>query len=36
LEFPFFDGGAEAVLQSQWGVLGLCALWEASLLGPAE
>jgi hypothetical protein len=24
LEFPFFDGGTGALLQSQWGSLGLC------------
>jgi hypothetical protein len=27
LEFLLFDGGARALLQSHWGILGLCALW---------
>jgi hypothetical protein len=27
LEFPLFDGGTGALLQSQWRALGLCALW---------
>jgi hypothetical protein len=36
LEFPLFDGSTGALLQSQWDMLGLCALWEASLLAPAE
>jgi hypothetical protein len=27
LEFLLFDGGAGVLLQSQWGVLGLCVLW---------
>jgi hypothetical protein len=31
LEFPLFDEGAGALLQSPWGVLGLCALWRAGL-----
>jgi hypothetical protein len=36
LEFLLFDWGKEALLQSQWGVLSLCALWEAGILAPAE
>jgi hypothetical protein len=28
LEFLLFDGSAGVLLQSQWGVLRLCALWE--------
>jgi hypothetical protein len=36
LEFPLFDVGAGTLLQSQRGVLGLCALWEAGLLALAE
>jgi hypothetical protein len=31
LKFLLFDGGAGTFLQSQWGVFGLCALWEAGL-----
>jgi hypothetical protein len=27
LEFPLFDEGTGALLQWQWGALGLCALW---------
>jgi hypothetical protein len=30
-----FDGGLGTFLWSQWGALGLCALWEAGLLPPA-
>jgi hypothetical protein len=36
LEFSLFDGGREALLQSQWGALGLCALWSTGLLAPSE
>jgi hypothetical protein len=36
LEFLLFDRDAGALLQSQWGVLGLCALWGISILAPAE
>jgi hypothetical protein len=36
LEFPLFGGGKRALLQSQWGTLGLCAWWEAGLLPPAK
>jgi hypothetical protein len=36
LEFVLFDGNTGTLLQSQWGVLGLCALWGAGLLAPAE
>jgi hypothetical protein len=32
LDFPFFDGGTEALLQSQWDMLGLCALWGSAIL----
>jgi hypothetical protein len=36
LEFPLFDGSAGTLLQSQRGVMGLCAPWEAGFLAPAE
>jgi hypothetical protein len=36
LEFLLFDGDIRALLQSQWRVLGLCALWVAGLLAAAE
>jgi hypothetical protein len=36
VEFLLFDWGTGTLLQSQRGVLGLCALWEAGLLAPAE
>jgi hypothetical protein len=36
LEFLLFDGGAGALLQSQWGALGLCTLWTAGLLASEE
>jgi hypothetical protein len=36
LEFLLFDGGTGALLQLQWGALGLCVLWGAGLLAPAE
>jgi hypothetical protein len=36
LEFLLFDGGIGALLPSQWGALGLCALWGVDLLAPAE
>jgi hypothetical protein len=36
LEFLHFDRGVGIVLQSQWGMLSLCALWEAGILIPAE
>jgi hypothetical protein len=35
LEFLLFDGGIGVLLQSQWGVFGLCVLWMAGLLAPA-
>jgi hypothetical protein len=36
LDFQLFDGGIRALLQSQLGALGLCALWAAGFLAPAE
>jgi hypothetical protein len=36
LEFLLFDVDVESLLQSQWGVLGLCALREAGLLASAD
>jgi hypothetical protein len=36
VEFLLFDWGTGTLLQSQRGVLGLCALWEAGLLVPAQ
>jgi hypothetical protein len=36
LESLLFDGSCSALLQSQWEALGLCALWGAGLLPPAE
>jgi hypothetical protein len=37
LAFLLFDGGVRALLLSGTvGRLGLCALWEVSLLAPAE
>jgi hypothetical protein len=36
LEFLLFHGDAGTLLQWQWGVLGLCALWGTSLLAPSE
>jgi hypothetical protein len=36
LEFLLFGRVSGTLLQSQWGVLGLCLLWEAGLLEPAE
>jgi hypothetical protein len=36
LEFLLFDGGVGTLLQSERGVLGLCALWGAGLLALAE
>jgi hypothetical protein len=36
LEFPLFDWSSEALLQSQWGMLGFCALEEAGLLAPLD
>jgi hypothetical protein len=36
LEFLPFDGGIRALLQSQFGMLGLYALLAAALLAPAE
>jgi hypothetical protein len=36
VEFLLFDWHLGTLLQSQWGVLGLCALCEADLHAPAE
>jgi hypothetical protein len=36
LEFLLFDRCSGALLKSQWGVLGLCALWGIGLLAPAK
>jgi hypothetical protein len=36
LEFPLFDEETEALLQSQWGTLGVCVLQGEVLLVPAE
>jgi hypothetical protein len=36
LDFLLFDGGVRALLQLQWGALGLCALCGAGHLAPAE
>jgi hypothetical protein len=35
VEFLLFDQDIRALLQSQWGVLGLCMLQGAGLLAPA-
>jgi hypothetical protein len=36
LEIPLFGGDARTLLQSQRGVLDLCAFWEAGFVAPAE
>jgi hypothetical protein len=36
LEFPLLHECLGALLKSQWGVLGLCVLWEAGLLASTE
>jgi hypothetical protein len=36
IKIPLFDGGMGTPLQSQMGVLGLCALGEAGFLTPSE
>jgi hypothetical protein len=36
LKLLLFEGGAGTLLQLQRGVLGLCVLWDAGLLAPAE
>jgi hypothetical protein len=33
---PTLWWGTGTLLQSQWGVLGLCELWEAGFLAPAK